>query len=256
MKGITQCPEQPHVALFPPRQESLIRIDARCWCGRHRGTPIVFINLPTQYALPPRPPNSTTSGSWCPRKCTLQPHCLGLAPLQVFQLLTLRLERILSHLVLHMLLVTVRQKPLDDVRKLRVFVQRFCPALFPFLQLVRGRESKTKRGSRVGEHTSFVVDMYVTSTACPVFSIAADSWPCSDKLNPLRIAPSSAWSCEYSRRRGRIFNSKVHAPSVDCGLTRPTLHGPSGDLLHIPAQMARKFVCERLGIQEPLVWYT
>jgi len=41
-----------------------------------------------------------------------------------------------------------------------------------------------------------------------------------------------------------------------CGLTRPALHGPSGELLHIPAQVAGKFVCERLGIQEPLVWYT
>ena len=43
--------------------------------------------------------------------------------------------------------------------------------------------------------TSFVVDIYVASTACPVFSIAPDSSSDSFRLNPFRAAPRSAWSC-------------------------------------------------------------
>jgi hypothetical protein len=40
--------------------------------------------------------------------------------------------------------------------------------------------------------TSFVVDMYVASTAWPVFSMAPDRAPLSFRLKPFKAAPRSA----------------------------------------------------------------
>lgn len=52
--------------------------------------------------------------------------------------------------------------------------------------------------------TSFAVDMYVPSTAWPVFSMAVESALDSFRLNPLSAAPRSEWSCASSDHRFNV----------------------------------------------------
>jgi hypothetical protein len=88
--------------------------------------------------------------------------------------------------------MSIGKQLLDYRSKLRIFVQRFCPILFEVLQLEKPISSGRPFGSIEMVLTSFVVDIYVASTACPVFSIAPDKPSDSFRLNPFRAAPRSA----------------------------------------------------------------
>lgn len=65
----------------------------------------------------------------------LEPSCLALGLLERIELVALVFERFLDELVLHVFLVSEGEALTDDLRILRVHVQRLGHAAFPLLQL-------------------------------------------------------------------------------------------------------------------------
>lgn len=181
----------------------------------------VLLDLALALALRPRArggPGPSSGGARSPRapapKRLVEPPRLPLALLELRERLAARLERVLRHLELDVLLVPVDEQLLDDRRELRVLVQRLLPVLLDLLQLcvracVRRWTARDAEGG--GEErglTRRVVDMYVASMACPVFSIAPASSPVSFRLKPFHAAPRSIWSCACSANQPRAVSNK------------------------------------------------
>jgi hypothetical protein len=68
-------------------------------------------------------------------------------------------------------------------------VKGLCPILLEILKLKKEIRFSDENAKFL---TSLVVDIYVASTVCPVFSIAPDNAPVSLRLKPLSAAPRSA----------------------------------------------------------------